>query len=406
LVTNFQYIYTMTQKKYLIIGNSAGGLAAMRTLRKLDPHASIMCVSDEKELPYNKCFIADYVAGAKTEPDVVTLTDAMIAQLNMQMLLGTRVVAIVSDNKKVMLSSGKWLAYDVLLIATGSRAVLPPIQGLVPAANIIPFATYADAERVRSQIAQGVRHAVVIGAGLSGLEVADALAARGVNVTVIEQGAYPLARHVNAAGAQLIAQSMQQAGVTLLTATTVSTIVYAEDRAVAIVLADGREIKLDLLVIAAGMRQNSELAQDAGIACDAQGIIVNEYMQTSVTDIYAVGDVIGVYDKLRDMRVPSCTWPDAMQQGMHAAYAMHGTPKAYSGADILVSSAFFGLKFVSCGPIESVPETYTCSERAQSGMYHRYLMHQGFLKGFILVGATQMLPKLRRALLLQEPIEL
>lgn len=397
----------MSKKTYLIIGNSAGGLAAMRTLRKLDADATIICISDEAELPYNKCFIADYVAGAKTDQDVITLTQATIAQLNIQMMLGIKVVAIASDNKKVMLAHGNAIAYDMLLIATGSRSVLPPITGLVQAENVVTFATYADAARLHNLIAQQkVRSAVVIGAGLSGLEVADALAARGVNVTVIEQGMYPLARHVNDGGAQVIAQAMQDAGVTLHTSTAVKEIIYEHERAVAVVLADGRRIVMDLLVVAAGMRQNSELARDAGIVCDEHGIVVNEQMQTSLPGIYAAGDVIGVYDKLRSQHIASCTWPDAMQQGMHAAHAMHGTPKAYTGADILVSSAFFGLKFVSCGPIDAVPEQYTIVERMQPGMYHRYLVHAGVLKGFILVGATQQLPKLKRALLLQEPIEL
>jgi NAD(P)H-nitrite reductase large subunit len=397
----------MNKKTYLIIGNSAGGLAAMRTLRKLDAQATIICISDEPELPYNKCFIADYVAGAKTAQEVITLTDATIEQLNIQMMRGTKVVSITSDNKKVMLSSGTSVAYDALLIATGSRAVLPPIAGLVKADNVLTFATYADAARLRSLVAQQKVHkAVVIGAGLSGLEVADALAVQGVNVSVIEQAAYPLARHVNAGGAQVIAQAMQDVGVALHTATAVATIIYEHERAVAVVLADGRRIATELVVVATGMRQNCELAQDTGILCDEYGIVVNEHMRTSKPDIYAAGDVIGVYDKLCNKRVASCTWPDAMQQGMHAAYAMHGTPKAYVGADIIVSSAFFGLKFASCGLIDAVPEAYTASERKQPGMYHRYLMQNDILKGFILVGVMHQLPKLKRALLLQEPIEL
>lgn len=397
----------MTKKTYLIIGNSAGGLAAMRTLRKLDAQATIVCISDESELPYNKCFIADYVAGAKTEQEVITLTDATIAELNIQMMLGARVVAIASDNRKVMLANGVSVTYDALLIATGSRAVLPPIQNLVRAENVVTFATYADAQKLRTTVAQSTaRNAVVIGAGLSGLEVADALAMQGVNVTVIEQGAYPLARHVNAAGAQVIAQAMQHAGIILYAATAVKEIIYEHERAVAVMLADGQTIDTEFVVVAAGMRQNSELAADAGIQCDEHGIVVNEYMQTSVPNIYAAGDVIGVYDKLCGKRMASCTWPDAMQQGMHAAYAMHGAPKVYVGADIMVSSAFFGLKFTSCGFIDTVPASYTVLERNQPGMYHRYLMQDGVLKGFILVGATHQLPKLKRALLLQEPIEL
>jgi NAD(P)H-nitrite reductase large subunit len=395
------------QKKYVIIGTSAAGIAAARTLRNLDQDARIICYSDEPESPYNKCFLADFVHQQKTEEQVCTLTLEQAAALNIQLCLGVRVTALASDNKKLMLSTGESVPYDAVLIATGTRPIVPPIDGIDRYGNVFAFHNMRDAHALNDFIlVKKPRRAIVIGAGLSGLEVADALCARNIQVTVVESGSQLLARHVPVKGSALIESMMKAHGVRVLTATHVVAISGEESVASAVMLSEGTVLPTDLVVFAVGLRQNSEIAREAGILMVSEGISVDASMQTSQTDVYAAGDVIAVYDHLSGTMTASCTWPDAMQQGMHVAYAMAGKPKAYQGASIIATSAFFGLKFFACGPRSGLEVGYEVVERADDTYYHRYVLAQGILKGFCLIGNTQRYHVLRRAMLLKEPFSL
>ena len=394
-------------KKYVIIGTSAAGIAAARTLRNLDKEANIICYSDEPEQPYNKCFLADYVHQQKTEQEVLTLTVEQAAALNIDLRLGMRVIQIVSDNKTLMLSDGNQETYDALLIATGTSPIMPSIQGVAQYTNVFAFHSLRDANLLNDFIIKKQpQRAVVIGAGLSGLEVADALCARNVQVTMIESGPQLLARHVPPAGADVIERMMISHGVRIYKNLKVAEISGLDQTAQAVMLSDGTVLLTDLIVFAVGLKQNIELAKDIQLQMSLEGILVDEYLRTSQPDIYAAGDVIAVQDQLSGRMLASCTWPDAMQQGMHAAHAIAGKPKAYPGASIVTTSAFFGLKLFNCGPCSESTQGYEVFERSGDDWYHRYVVSQGLLKGFCLVGNTQQYHKLRRALLLKEPFSL
>lgn len=395
------------QKKYCIIGTSAAGIAAARTLRNLDKDAHIICFSDEAESPYNKCFLADYLHNLKAEHEVLTLTREQAATLSIELRLGVRVMQIMSDNKTLMLSDGSCEQYDALLIATGTRPALPAIEGLTSYTNIFPFHALHDAQLLHGFIdAHRPARAVVIGAGLSGLEVADALCARNVDVALIEAGSQLLARHVPPLGAHVIEQMMHKHGVRVFKELSVVKVSGSDRQATAVMLSNGTVLPTDMIVYAVGLKQNNELAQELGLKMSAHGIVTNEHLQTSVDDIYAAGDIIAVRDTLSDSVLASCTWPDAMQQGMHAACAIAGKPKTYPGAAIVTTSAFFGLKLFNCGLQPGSRTDLEVIERSGEDWYHRYVIAQGTLKGFCLVGNTQCYHKLRRALLLQEPFSL
>lgn len=395
------------QKKYVIIGTSAAGIAAVRTLRNLEKEAQIICYSDEPEQPYNKCFLADYVHQQKTEQEVLTLTSDQAVALNIELRLGVRVTEVASDNKTLMLSDGNSEQYDALLIATGTRPIVPMIEGIANFTNVFAFHSLRDANLLNDFIVTTQpQRAIVIGAGLSGLEVADALCARNVQVTVVESGVQLLARHVPLAGAALIQRMMIAHGARVYKESKVVEISGDGKTATAVMLSDGTVLPTDLVVFAVGLKQNSELAESLQLQMSSEGILVDAHLQTSQAGVYAAGDVIAVTDQLSGKLMASCTWPDAMQQGMHAAHAMAGKPKAYSGASIVTTSAFFGIKLFNCGPQPGSMPDLEVFERSGDDWYHRYVVSQGLLKGFCLVGNTQQYHKLRRALLLKEPFTL
>ncbi len=395
------------KKKYIIIGNSAAGVAAMRTLRKYDKEAQIICFSAEMEPPYNKCFLADYLGKEKTQEQIYTLTLEQAKQFNIDLRLGTRVIDIASDNKLLMLQDGSHESYDDLLIATGASPVWPNIDQIQNFSNVFAFHSLGHAQKLYSFIEQNKpKKAVVVGSGLSGLEAVDALSAHNIDVTVIEKGDQLLSRHVPMAGSALIEQLMQKQGIDVYKNNTVTAVSGKNEQLDTITLDDGTTLSADLLVVAIGVKQNMELADKANIKVNMHGIEVNEYLQTSNPHIYAAGDVIAIIDQISGDQLASCTWPDAMQQGMYAAMAMTGNQKPYKGALIITSSAFFGIKFFNCGPNEADLSDFELIERENDAYYHRYTLKNGILKGFCLIGNTQQYPKLRRALLAKQPYTL
>jgi NAD(P)H-nitrite reductase large subunit len=151
-----------------------------------------------------------------------------------------------------------------------------------------------------------------------------------------------------------------------------------------------------MIVVAVGTQQNLALCRKAGLTIDVHGVVVDDYLQTSISNIYAAGDIIGIIDRITGRRVASTTWPDAMQQGRHAALAMLDQPVTYAGAYVIAQSAFFGFQFASCG----VQRASSIEESIENG-YTQIVRKAGRLLGFTLIGNLNQYPSLRRDLLMQ-----
>lgn len=433
-------------KTYVIIGAAAAGIGALNTLTKLDPEARIVCISDEVEHPYNKCFLADYLHEDKQEGELCIVRNEILNNPNVSFLLDTRVVSIDSLAKTIMLNTGQPISYDTLLLATGSSPIIPQIPGLSHAEGIFTFHTLADANKIKAYANDhGVKQVVVIGAGLSGLECADALRSWGLEVMVIERNDHLLGSQVDEKGAAFIAELMKQAGVELLCNVHVEEImtlslnssrrtdnsfqcahkIKGQATTCACVISQVSAIRVratprssrriercgvqdqmfpaQMVIVATGLKPNVELAQSAKIMLAGGYVAVNEYMQTSDSSIFAAGDCVQVFDQVSGRLKPSCTWPDAMQQGSIAAHGMVGVQKKYPGSIVITSSAFFGKTFVTCGPVALPPADYEVQVKEHEDFYHTILLHNEVVKGYLLIGNTGQASKLRRALLTGQP---
>lgn len=393
----------MNNKKYIVIGNSAAGIAAIRTLRSLDPHATIICISDEQESPYNKCFLADYISGDKSEAETYTLKKEQLDQLSIDMRYGVAVVGINPQERYITLKNGAIESYDALLLATGTRPIVPKIEHIGSYSNVFAFHNLKSAHQLSSFIEERKpQKAVVIGAGLSGVEIADALTRHNIEVHLIERSGHLLSAHLTINASALLQRAMKQSGVHVGTNKTVVKVEGSADTAQAVILSDGTVISTDLIVMTAGLVRNAELAHSALLTVDQYGLVVNEYLQTSNQYIYAAGDIISTVDQISGRVMASCTWPDAMQQGRCAAFAMAGQPKQYPGASIITSSAFFGLKFYSCGAKDD--SSFTVIEQNNEHCYRRYLLQENRLKGFILLDDGKRFAQLKAVLLTGQPL--
>ena len=388
-------------KTHIIIGASAAGIAAAQKLRQLDAQSTIVMISDEQEAPYNKCMLADYMAGIKHEHQVYTLSLEQAAQKNITLMRGKQVTAIAPDVKKITLDDGQAMAYDTLLLAVGTSPFIPPIAG-IDAQGVFTFHRLRDIHAIMAYVKRNaVKKAVVIGAGLSGMECADALRAHGVAVSVVERQSHVLASIVTQEGSAFIQERMKQHEVQLYPQSTVEQIMQQDGVVHSVHLKSGQMLQTEMVIIAAGLAPNTELAEQAGIALGSSGILINEYMQTSVPGIYAAGDIVMVKDQLSGSLVPSRLWPDAMMQGTLAASAMAGNPRLYPGVASIISSAFFGIKFVACGPILTPKSGMERVINKGEGFYHMVLVQEGKLKGFLLVGNTSKSGLLRQAVMTQ-----
>src|SRR3990167_1008761 len=236
--------------KYLIIGTSAAGLTAALELRKLDPNAQITCLTSESEPPYNKCFLVDYLAGERVLDTVYLYTPEFLAQQKIEILYNSTVTEIRAEIQEIQLISGALIAYDKLLIATGARAWVPPILGiaeLLAQELALNFYNLQDTIKLMAKLdteldlvigtqagkvldplvpveqtgellklANNIKHVTVIGAGLTGLECADALWRRGLKVTVIDQSSQILNQVLDQDSAQFLQQKIIASGTELV----------------------------------------------------------------------------------------------------------------------------------------------------------------------------------------------
>ena len=392
--------------KYVIIGTSAAGMSAAQTLRRLDKNGSILCISDEKESPYNKCLLVDYLAGVKKESDIYTLSSDGAAQKNIALLRGVRVQKINREKKQLICSNGANINYDKLFLGMGTRPIIPFIMQKNMCDGAFTFHTLRDTHKIMQYIKNNhVNHAVIIGAGLSGLECADALIRCGIKVTIIEKNKQIVSRHVDKKGAVYISDRMKKNGILLHLMQSVKSFITKNKRVVAVQLDDNTEIIADIIICAAGSQPNSEIAQKAGLRTINGLVLVDEYMCTNDANIYAVGDLIAIKDKITGAFVPSCTWPDAIQQGIIAGHTMAGKKRKYPGTTPIIHTTFFGISFFAAGAIHNPLSYYQIYSDRKEQSYRTFLLKNNQLKGFLLIGKKVNVALARRYLMTQEKIE-
>lgn len=337
------------KKTHVVIGASAAGIGVVNRLARLKPEDQIICISSESDLPYNTCLLADYCIGQKSESELHIFNPDRVKGL-VTMILGVRVESIEVGSKQLHLSDGKSIAYDTLFIGTGSSAIIPKIPGISDCAGVFTFHQMADCQKMMSYVKQqSVKKAVVIGAGLTGLEAADLLLTHNISVCVVENQDRVLKSLISPEGSIYVEQAMRNVGVDFYGNDAVVEVCERDNHVVGVKLASGTFIPADMVIVAVGARRNDQLPCQAGIEVSSFGIVTDEYLKTSVEGVWAGGDVAQVTCAFTGNLVASCTWPDAMLQGLTAAYGMAGELKSYQGATRITDSAFFGLQFQAGG---------------------------------------------------------
>lgn len=365
---------------HVILGAGPAGVIAAETIRKHAPNDRITLVGDEAEPPYSRMAIPYLLIGNIDERGTyLRKNDQHFEQLCVEQV-HARAESIDSKAKTIQLDNGQALKFDKLLIATGSRPVRPPIPGM-DSPQVHPCWTLEDARAIMALAKPGAR-VVQMGAGFIGCIIMEALAARGVTLSVVEMGDRMVPRMMGPVAGNMIRDWCEAKGVQVFTSAKVEAIVSV-DAGVKVRLSTGQALDADLVISATGVKPNIDFLKDSGVTC-LQGVLTDEHLQTNVPDIYAAGDCAEAFDKVSGTTIVSAIQPNAAEQARVAALNMVGQTATLKGVTQINVLDTLGLISTSFGNWQGVPGGDQVSLTAQG----RHLSLQ--FKDDVLVGCNSV----------------
>jgi NADPH-dependent 2,4-dienoyl-CoA reductase/sulfur reductase-like enzyme len=302
---------------HVIIGGGPAGVIAAETIRKQAPYDNITIVSDEPEPPYSRMAIPYLLMGnVKEDGTYLRKNSAHLKDLHINWV-HANVKHIDTAIKKIAFNSGIEVTFDTLLIATGSHPIKPPIPG-IDSAGVHTCWTMDDARKIMALATHGSR-VLQLGAGFIGCIIMEALAARGVKLSVVEMGDRMVPRMMGPTAGGMIRDWVQSKGVEVFTATKVESIEAGTPLKVK--LSNGKTIEADLVISAAGVRPAIGFLKDSGITC-LLGVLTDAHLQSNVPGIFAAGDCAEAFDKVTGKAIISAIQPNAAEQARVAGMNM------------------------------------------------------------------------------------
>lgn len=368
-------------QRLVVVGNGMAGVACVEQILKHSPKFEVTVFGDETHLNYNRILLSSVLAGEKTADEIVLNDLEWYEKNRIQLRLGVRIMDVDRERKTVSGDDGSITPFDKLLIATGSSPLIPPMEG-TKKKGVYVFRNLDDARALLDQTGPG-KKAVVIGGGLLGLEAARGLQVQGCEVTVVHLMDTLMERQLDWTGGSYLKAKMECLGVrVLLERNTVA--ILGGDKAEGVTFKDGSSIEADFVVIAAGIRPNAELGRKAGLRVN-RGIIVNDSMETSNPEIFAVGECVEHNGICYGLVAP------LLEQAKVLAATITGNKgPAYRGTTQAAKLKIMGVDVFSAGDFnEKAPAVDAIRyEDPALGTYKKLTVRDGKLVGVILVGDT------------------
>lgn len=379
---------SVTEKvKYLIIGNSAGGIGAAEAIREVDKKGTITIISDEPYPAYSRPLISDYLAGDYTVEKMLYRPADFYEKNNIKSILGEKVIKLDTEKHTVKLESGRSLNYQKLLLATGGSPIIPRMEGS-DLQGVFTFNKLDDARAIDEFLNRYTKKikAVVIGGGLIGASVTEALLKREVEVTIVEMKDRILNTILDEETSSMEAEALMEYGVKIITDhTAVSINSYFPGEVSGVSLDDGRSIPCDTVIIAVGVQPRLDFIRSSGIKIN-RGVIVDRHMQTSAADVYACGDVAEAFDFIYRENRLTPIWPNAHTGGRTAGRNMASIPDKYPGGTAMNAVKYFGVKIVSAGLVVPPDESYETLREVHDHIYRKIILRNGKLAGMVFAG--------------------
>ncbi len=371
----------MSSKHLVVVGNGMAGMACVDQILAQNPDFRITVFSEEPFYNYNRILLSSVLAGEKSVEDIYINSEEWYKKNNITLLLGTKIVDVDAKNKRVETDRGAAFDYDLLLLATGSNAFVPPMEGLGKE-GIFTFRNMADTENILEYCKKS-RKAIVIGGGLLGLEAARGIQNQGVAVTIVHLMDRLMDVQLDAVGGQFLKREIEKMGIEVLLNKN-SSKVLGETKVEGILFKDGQIAPADMVVIACGIRPNVELAKKAGLKVN-RGIVVNDWMETSDPSVFAVGECAEHREKVYGLVAP------LYEQGKVLAATITGNKGlVYEGSTLATKLKVMGIELFSAGDYrDGEPEKEVISFQDHAfGVYKKLVLHQQRVVGTILIGDT------------------
>jgi NAD(P)H-nitrite reductase large subunit len=384
------------ERRYVIIGNGIAGTTAADTLRKNDPNCRISLLTNEPYPLYNRVSLPRFLQGVIVEQKVMIRDVAWHEQRNIRLLTETMVSGVDTQERVVVTESGLRLPYDALLVATGGWANPLRVPGAEGCGHIYNFVTLDDTRTIIARMMES-RYAVAYGGSFISYELCDGFAVRKLHTTWLMRGPYWLRSALDPEGGEVVDTIAKKFGVEIIHGDEIACVVARGGVPAYVQTKNGREIQADLIGVGLGITLNTAILAGSGVDLH-DGIVVNEYLQTSVPGIYAAGDVAEFYDPTIGRYHTMGTWDNAMGHGKIAGINMAGERQAYLDVPTY-TSPLFDVNIAVVGTAESNnPELTTIAlrEPGEKGNenYRKLFFRENRLVGVLMIGSPKGRKKL------------
>ncbi len=365
--------------RYVIIGNGAAGTTAALNIRKFDASGEIIVITEEDIPFYSRIRLPEYLSGSIDEKKLLLHDDAWYERNAITLITNRRVAMIEPGDRRVVLEGEARILYDKLLIATGGRASIPALSG-ADKKGVFTLRTIADARKIRAY-AENAVSVIILGGGVLGLEIGNALRKTGKSVTLVEFFSRLLPKQMDETGSAILQEKLESLGLRFILSARADK-VLGDGSVEGLKLKDGVTVRGQMIVVSAGIIPDTSLLVNTGIAL-GRGVPVNDRMETELPDIYAAGDVAEHCNKIYGI------WPAAEKQGEIAGINMAGGNTSYDGTIPSHSITVAGIEVIAYGEIDvdCVLPSLVYQDK-EMGIYKKIVVRDDCVAGCILCGDT------------------
>jgi nitrite reductase (NADH) large subunit len=364
-------------KRYVLLGNGVAGARAAVKIKETDPNSEIHIFTEEAHPFYYRVRFPELVAGEVTIKDISIHTNDWYKNKGISLHLEEPIIEVRRETREALSKKGGTYPYDLLLMATGSNAFVPPIKG-VEKKGVFTLRTMKNAIDMKA-FSEKVSQIILIGGGLVGLETGGALLRRGAKVAVIEHNPRILPRQTDTEGAQILQAKMEEMGFSFFLNAD-SDEILGKENVEGLRLKDGRMVQGQMVIISAGVRPNIQLAKGMGLEIK-NGILVNDRLETRMEGVYAAGDVAEHRGRVYGI------WPAAQRQGEIAGVNMAGGNLPYEGTIVSNTLKVAGVDLTASGDIDAEGKLESIVKRdPESSTYRKVVFKENNIVGCMLLG--------------------
>jgi len=376
-------------KRIVIVGNGIAAITAIKSIREIDSDSEVYLIGKEKFYPYNRIRLSKGIFDELEENNILLKKKEWYEENKVKIFINTKVVDINTDKHELLLGDNSKVKYDKLLLATGSRNNVPPIEG-IGKDNVFTLRSLSDALNIKDSLKESKR-VIVIGGGIQGLEMAWILHQHGIKVTIIELQSRLMPRQLDARASEILKGIIEDYGIEILTETGVKSIT-GNGKVEGILTDDKLELKCDMVVYSTGIKPNKEIVSGTIIET-TRGIVVNDKMETSVNNIYAAGDVAQFDNQIIGL------WNIAIEQGKVAGYNIVGKEIEYAKITPVTTLNAFEISLFSMGCTnESESTKVLINEDTDSKIYKKIFLKNNNIIGAVVIGDKKRSPLLKTAI--------